>query len=336
MLPPLLEAYIASVLTVPSSRAGAECHNEPLTEAEIQTVFSPPMFDLASETGAVSSSGYTAQLCILYYILLYEDTRLTTTNTRQQTVAMPKPHKYSQDLLNNLPIKFLLGKAERMQGKLEGLYPGLLRLASAQFPHLCLVEDWLGSQQRPRQPRHGRQPRVSPGQLTVSLQNTVTCPAATNLQLQHLLSLPPRLAWSAAPVLVAHIRTVLQRRVPRHTQQLYKQVWLRLNTVYPRQLWLATVNSLNQTPAISAEELAIDPLSVLRCDSRVFRSGPILDVLLYMLKACLAASRTRLSQYCLDQQLQNSNIQDSAANRLIGEVVQSRRRPLLGPSPGVF
>ena len=27
-------------------------------------------------------------------------------------------------------------------------------------------------------------------------------------------------------------------------------------------------------------------------------------------------------------------LQDSAANRLIGEVVQSRRRPLLGPSPG--
>ena len=28
------------------------------------------------------------------------------------------------------------------------------------------------------------------------------------------------------------------------------------------------------------------------------------------------------------------NLQVSAANRLIGEVVQSRRRPLLGPSPG--
>ena len=27
-------------------------------------------------------------------------------------------------------------------------------------------------------------------------------------------------------------------------------------------------------------------------------------------------------------------IRNSAANRLIGEVVQSRRRPLLGPSPG--
>ena len=30
----------------------------------------------------------------------------------------------------------------------------------------------------------------------------------------------------------------------------------------------------------------------------------------------------------------NGNIVISAANRLIGEVVQSRRRPLLGPTPG--
>ena len=30
----------------------------------------------------------------------------------------------------------------------------------------------------------------------------------------------------------------------------------------------------------------------------------------------------------------NSSVLVSAANRLIGEVVQSRRRPLLGPSPG--
>ena len=29
-----------------------------------------------------------------------------------------------------------------------------------------------------------------------------------------------------------------------------------------------------------------------------------------------------------------ADIQISAANRLVGEVVQSRRRPLLGPSPG--
>ena len=32
--------------------------------------------------------------------------------------------------------------------------------------------------------------------------------------------------------------------------------------------------------------------------------------------------------------IQSVNINISAANRLIGDVVQSRRRPLLGPSPG--
>ena len=35
-----------------------------------------------------------------------------------------------------------------------------------------------------------------------------------------------------------------------------------------------------------------------------------------------------------DGNLTSTIIRTSAANRLIGEVVQSRRRPLLGPSPG--
>merc|ERR1719351_669029 len=73
-----------------------------------------------------------------------KDTRLVTSHNRQvQTSSMPRHHRYSQELLNDVPIKFLLGKAERMQGKFEGLFPPLLRLASTQFPHLCLVEDGL-------------------------------------------------------------------------------------------------------------------------------------------------------------------------------------------------
>lgn len=86
-------------------------------------------------------------------------------------------------------------------------------------------------------------------------------------------------------------------------------------------LWLMTVNSLNQMPSISAPELAIDPLAVLRCDSRVFRTGPILHILLYMLKACLAASRTSLSQYCADQNLMNPTIQESEREELKNSLV---------------
>jgi len=332
VLPPLIEAYISSILTTPSSRSGVECHNDPLTEAEIRAVFAPPRFNLDSATNqkaafglsanqrAVSSSGYSAQLCILYYILLYEDTRLVTCNNRQAQ-TLPRHHRYSQELLNDLPIKFLLGKAERMQGKFEGLFPPLLRLASTQFPHLCLVEDGLVVEKRSGSVLKTMSSGLSTDQLRSALDHLVTCPAATNLQLQHLLSVPPRVAWSVSNILVSNIRTFLDPRVPRHTQELFKQVWLRLNTVYPRKLWLLTVNSLNQLPAITAEELAIDPLSVLRCDSRVFRSGPILHLLLYMLKACLAASRTRLGQYCVDQQLQNTNIQESEREELKNSLI---------------
>merc|ERR1719232_1183690 len=83
-----------------------------------------------------------------------------------------------------------------------------------------------------------------------------------------------------------------------------------------------TVNSLTESPAITAEELALDPLSVLRCDSRVFRAGPILQLMLYMLKACLAASRTRLAQYCSDQQLMaNSSVQEAEREELRNSLV---------------
>ena len=59
---------------------------------------------------------------------------------------------------------------------------------------------------------------LSTDQLKSALDHLVTCPAATNLQLQHLLSVPPRVAWSVSNILVSSIRTFLDPRVPRHTQ----------------------------------------------------------------------------------------------------------------------
>lgn len=48
------------------------------------------------------------------------------------------------------------------------------------------------------------------------------------------------------------------------------------------------------------DDLILDPLQILRCDRRAFRVGPILEIVLYILKACLAASRTHLAQHILD------------------------------------
>ena len=191
--------------------------------------------------------------------------------------------------------------------------PSLLRLASAQFPHLCLVSDWLTSEQASLHCLSVSAASLPSAQeLEEAFKVVASCPGKLNLHLQQLLRVPPRLAWKLSSTLVRNIRLVVAPGVARQSQELYRQVWVRLNTVYPRHLWLLTVNSLSHPPNISADELAIDPLSVLRCDSRVFRAGPILHLLLYMMKACLAASRTRLARYCSDQQLQGSNIQVSS------------------------
>ena len=60
-------------------------------------------------------------------------------------------------------------------------------------------------------------------------------------------------------------------------------------------------------------------------ERRVARPGPVLLV-----------ANQQLHTYNMrhNPDYRNNYIQDSAAHRLIGEVVQPRRRPLLGPSPG--
>jgi len=337
VLPPLIEVFVNSILLPSSSRSTQHEHlNEPLTEAEVRSVFQPPHFSLDSP-GQVSSSGYTAQLAILYYILLYEDTRLSS--GRNLAPGRSAPLRYSADLLADLPLKFLLGRAESRQSQLEGLYPSILRLCASHFPHLCLVEDWLRPAPLPPATLATSREPVNEKELRRALVGAAACPAAANIQLGALLALPARLAWQHARTLVSLVHCVLEPTVPRHTQELYRQVWLRMNTVYPRQLWLLTVNHLTPPPNISQEDLALDPLAVLRCDDRVFRTAPLLSILLYMLKACLAASRSRLCQYLQDQpppgantslaetereELKNSLVltQESAAIQILLETCQ--------------
>ena len=69
-----------------------------------------------------------------------------------------------------------------LQGKFEGLFPPLLRLASSQFPHLCLVEDWLTSEPSLRAPipLAPRSPRVITEDIEAALALVTSCPAANH------------------------------------------------------------------------------------------------------------------------------------------------------------
>lgn len=91
--------------------------------------------------GAGKPPSLTAQLLLLYYLVLYEDVRLANAHAHAQ--AGVSPRSYSTEFLAKLPIKHLLQQAQRDQHSYAGLFSPLLRLLATHFPHLSLVDDWL-------------------------------------------------------------------------------------------------------------------------------------------------------------------------------------------------
>ena len=68
---------------------------------------------------------------------------------------------------------------------------------------------------------------------------------------------------------------------------------------------------------IMQDDLVIDPLTVLRCDKRVFKCAAILEVVLYMVRGCLAASRTQLTRHIQDNPIVTTPINSAAAGHTV-------------------
>ncbi|CAL4223863.1 unnamed protein product, partial [Meganyctiphanes norvegica] len=350
----LVEVYVNSILLPASKSGLTDTFNEPITEEEIMAVFSQSIFtekapDVSSDEisrkkptglrmrsrrifnhetseGVVITksqtksenkpvaSVMTSQLLLLYYLLLYEDIRLN--NMHILITSQRRPHSYSQNLFAQLPIRYLLSQAQKEQRLYAGLFSPLVKLLASHFPQLCLVEDWL--YQRPSaNSRLGILPPKIPLQehtITQAMKDAADKPGRLLVVLDRLLQLPPHQMWTAAIPLTASIKDLLQPRVPRKVLDTYRQVWLRLNSLFPRRLWAMTVEGLRPLDSrrvleqpLMEDDIVLDPLYVLRCDDRVFRCAPLLQLVMYMLQVYLLSSRTFLSQ-----RLQNSPVVSSA------------------------
>lgn len=337
VLPPLIEVYVNSVLT-PSSKGSVDTTNEPITDEEILAVFSKSVFMSEESEKTFSSSvcamdtnekpsSLTSQLLLLYYLLLYEDTRLS--NMKTILLSDRKVKRYSPQFIAKIPIFYLLQRAQKDQQQFAGLFSPLLRLLTTHYPHLCLVQSWLTDEEDTDFSLKTCRVKLLnwPGQgftkesLDKAFEQVESCPFQLLSHLDHLLALPLQQLWPYASKFVAYMPKLLD-----HSEYLQilikaKKVWWKLNSIFPRNLWVMTVNAFPQkiyktARRLTLDDIILDPLHVLRCDKRIFRCPPFMEIILHMLQAFLAASRTHLLHHTLENpMLEKAGLLESEKDR---------------------
>ncbi|KAJ6653699.1 hypothetical protein lerEdw1_008825 [Lerista edwardsae] len=269
--------------------------------------------------------GITAQLLVLYYVLSYEEAILASSKTL--AAMQRKPKSYSSALMDQIPIKYLIRQAQGLQQELGGLHSALLRLLATNYPHLCIVDDWICEEHitgtdallrrmlltdAAKKTLSQAAPRgivlvcFLPQYLSLLfLPNPNSIPAFLVLQgnhtqalqiLEHLTLLSAGELIPYAEALTSNMNWLLYSGIPRRILQTVNRLWMALNTVMPRRLWVMTVNALQPSVKMvrqqkyTQKDLMIDPLIVLRCP-------PLMDITLHMLNGYLLASKAYLSAH---------------------------------------
>ena len=324
-LQPLILQYVTTIVT-PATKGSAgslDGHlNEPFEESQILKIFGVTgKSEKSSNTDYKSGYSLTAQLLMLYYVLLYEDSILN--NMKSLALLSNRPHGYSSRLIDQIPVKLLVHRAQKHPKACQGLYPALLGLLTTHLPHLCLVEDWLQdldtvfsnpSYHSALTSLPTRQKSeiidITPNQLFDGLRQSVVNPAPALMHLRTLShpNLPADDVIGFATALTRGLPFVLNEKVSRRVRQEAQKLWFKLNSVIPRKLWIMTVNALqpplasltNRTldtatfpSSIAFSDLLEDPLIPLTADKRVLRCPELLAIILRILSACLSASRSQ-------------------------------------------
>lgn len=312
ILPPLIEAFVSSII-IPSSKTISHTTNEPISEEEILKLFKYKVYSVEGNVSENSDknkvpSVLTSQLLLLYYVLLYEDVRLH--NMKTIILTDRKVKKYPPEFIAHFPVFYLIQEARRDQQNYGVLFPHLLRLVSLHYPHLCLVPDWLISEEAPNE-KFSSDYKIADFEkhLLLAFDSIKKNPSHIISVLNRLLTLPRKYLWPLAPTFVSKLPSLLAEGIDRDILVKAKKVWWKLNSIFPRNLWVMTVNALKphvdfffkNIHQLGWNDLVLDPLHVLRCDEAVFRNVEMMEIILHILSAFLAASRIFLSHHLLER-----------------------------------
>lgn len=320
----LIESFVNSII-VPSNKAsshsmtpmGIPATNDPISEADIASVYKFHLFSESEASESMKVDGdikpscvLTAQLLLLYYVLLYNDVRLN----QIRLVGMDRIKKYSPELMSKIPVFYLVQEARRDEAKYGPLLPHLLRLTSFHFPHLCLVQDWMSVHSvRPQSLVAKRLDEITlANQLKKSSENWPSSAHTISHIFDQLLQIQPRMLWRIKSAFISFLPKLLISGTPKSILNKSKKIWWRLNCIFPDSLWVHTVNVFRplsitglRSSNLTWDEIVMDPLYVIRCDERVLRCPEMLEITLHMLNAFLAASRSFLCHHLLEKPSRN-------------------------------
>lgn len=285
-----------------------------------------------------------AQVLLLYYLVLYEDVRLKK-NIDLSTTERTKLVKYSPDFMMDIPVFYLLQLARDNQDSFSAILPDLMKLVTAQYPQICSTQHWLNtelhephkletnnlerkasellsaklgsSSKSPAKPASAIKENLMK-QLRNGFQNIETDMSSLSKTIHLVLLLPKQEVWPFVDIFVGNLPKIMKLKVSNKSDfkrliQVTTKLWWKFNTVFPRKLWVMTVNALKRSQSLKSgidvkpveyswEELALDPLIVLRCDNSVFRCEDTLYIILHILSAFLAASKRCLQNQFNEQQ----------------------------------
>lgn len=334
VMPALIEVYVNTlIIPNPQGKINVDHMHKSFSEMEILHIFrsnskeisdksditSPNFYNIVHFSGVLGNSTatenddlakykvqcpLTAQLLILYYLVLYEDTRIA--NLSNVTLNGRKIKEYTNNFLSELPMKYLLQKAQQYHNEYVGIFHPLLRLIVSNYPHLSMVEDWL--EEHCTLEQNMRNKRIS-GKIPEQIQQYLkgiefdkfdSKPGRVIPALKLLLKMPHEYIVRSADVIVKNLPKIFQREVPRSIKNLYLDIWLRLNGILPISFWRKSLTSIMASGdyinrCSFVVENMLDPLQVLRCNRNVFQCSHTLIILLRILQGSLAASKAHLS-----------------------------------------
>ncbi|XP_054166627.1 integrator complex subunit 2-like [Oppia nitens] len=316
---PLIEIYVNSIIH-PNPKVASNTTNEPFSEEEILLIFRHKVYshedddekiDFNDINDTIVSCPLTSQLLLLYFVLLYEDNRLTY-HSKNVSSTERKIMKYSPEFLAQIPIFYLIQSARYDQQNYGAITSPLLRLIAHHYPHLCLVKDWLSSELSSHKKKEMtyKSQQISTKKERKLFENSfeTNSPSIIISELDRLMTLPKTHLWPLAPDFILKLPSLFCRSTPRKLCEKAKIVWFELNSIFPRKLWVMTVNVLRpklfgfapKTQSLTWSDIMSDPLHVLRCDERIFRNAELMEITLHMLSAFLAASRINLSHHLME------------------------------------